>query len=71
MPQDFKPSPESFSPSVSNLRYLRKAADAIEKHIKGREEDLPPWVVSQIQESAKNLGMAVSYLQFAKSKEKS
>ena len=67
MPPNFKPSAESRSSSeqaAATLRYLRKAAEALEKHADA-EGNLPPWVINKIQESAQNLGMAVSYLRYA------
>lgn len=46
---------------MHSLRYLRRAAEAIERHL-AKEEEVPLWVQAKIQESAMSLGMAVSYL---------
>jgi hypothetical protein len=71
--RDFKPSKQSLSPvgnTVQTLRYLRKAADAVEKQVVAAD-DAPPWVQAKVREAALSLGMAVSYLQQNKKKERS
>lgn len=65
MPRDFQPSKQSLSPvgnTVQTLRYLRKAADAIEARVLA-DEEAAPWVQAKVREAAMSLGMAVSYLQ--------
>jgi hypothetical protein len=70
--RDFKPSEKSLSPvelTLRDLRFLQKAAPAVEARIK-KDGTVPPWVSAKIRESAVNLGLAVSYLQHQNSKEK-
>jgi hypothetical protein len=47
---------------TATLRYLCKAAEAIEAHVAATGE-VPPWVYDRVQRAAVNLGMAASYTQ--------
>jgi hypothetical protein len=67
----FKPSPESLTPSeraAGNLRYLKKAADRLERQLR-QEVDVPQWVQDRIYSAASDLGMAVSYMGFESTKQ--
>lgn len=68
--RNFKPSRESRNPAgqcAHTLQYLRKVSAALEKALE-KEEEVPLWVQSKIQESAVSLGMALSYVSRRKEK---
>lgn len=63
-PKTFSPSPESLSScerTITNLRYLIKAAELLEQHVESHA-DVPAWVLERIHIASVNLGMAVSYM---------
>ena len=67
-PKTFHPSPVSISPgdqARATLRYLCKAAEAVEQHLADQEE-VPAWVQDQITAAAVALGMAVTYMKRTK-----
>jgi hypothetical protein len=70
LPQDFQPSAKSLSPvkqAAPKLRYICKASEVIEKHL-AEEGDLPHWVLDRVNQAAQLMGIAVSYVSFAKEK---
>lgn len=61
--REFQPSKQSVDAgerTAATLRYLKKAADAVQQHL-DNGNDLPHWVNNNINHAAAQMGMAVSY----------